>query len=223
MNRICILIMTLAIAAALVVAGMVRASFVDIQNMNLDDLLEYKVSGGGPLYEEDISFSKLVADSEVIVKVVASERKFLQGTSLTGVKVISVYKGDSDLANSTIYVFEPCYFDFEGRLFFAYGGYNFMKYGEEYILFLKKWPYMDYMRYNPFYRNKDIYMLSHNRGIDKYCTAGVLFDKVLSREQEYCYGQIAEYEVIAYSQEELNKYNKIKKQVLEQFLNSINN
>lgn len=223
MNRICILIMTLAIAAALVVAGMVRASFVDIQNMNLDDLLEYKVSGGGPLYEEDISFSKLVADSEVIVKVVASERKFLQGTSLTGVKVISVYKGDSDLANSTIYVFEPCYFDFEGRLFFAYGGYNFMKYGEEYILFLKKWPYMDYMRYNPFYRNKDIYMLSHNRGIDKYCTAGVLFDKVLSREQEYCYGQIAEYEVITYSQEELNKYNEIKKQVLEQFLNSINN
>lgn len=223
MNRICILIMTLAIAAALVVAGMVRASFVDIQNMNLDDLLEYKVSGGGPLYEEDISFSKLVADSEVIVKVVASERKFLQGTSLTGVKVISVYKGDSDLANSTIYVFEPCYFDFEGRLFFAYGGYNFMKYGEEYILFLKKWPYMDYMRYNPFYRNKDIYMLSHNRGIDKYCTAGVLFDKVLSPEQEYCYGQIAEYEVITYSQEELNKYNEIKKQVLEQFLNSINN
>ncbi|MFS8501043.1 MAG: hypothetical protein FWJ59_04470, partial [Caldicoprobacter sp.] len=200
----------------------VRASFVDIQNMNLDDLLEYKVSGGGPLYEEDISFSKLVADSEVIVKVVASERKFLQGTSLTGVKVISVYKGDSDLANSTIYVFEPCYFNFESRLFFAYNGYNFMKCGEEYILFLKKWPYMDYMRYNPFYRNKNIYVLLHNGGIDKYCTTGVLFDKVLSPEQEYCYGQIAEYEVITYSQEELNKYNEIKKQVLEQFLNSIN-
>lgn len=98
-----------------------------------------------------------------------------------------------------------------------------MKCGEEYILFLKKWPYMDYMRYNPFYRNKDIYVLLHNGGIDKYCTTGVLFDKVLSPEQEYCYGQIAEYEVIAYSQEELNKYNKIKKQVLEQFLNSINN
>ncbi len=222
MNRICILIMTLAIAAALVVAGMVRASFVDTQNMSLDDLMEYKVSAVARLYEDDISFSKLVADSEVIVEVAASERKFLHGTSLAGVKVISVYKGDSNLKNRTIYVFEPCYFNFESRLFFAYNGYNFMKCGEEYILFLKKWPYMGYMRYNPFYRNKNIYVLLHNGGIDKYCTTGVLFDKVLSPEQEYCYGQIAEYEVITYSQEELNKYNEIKKQVLEQFLNSIN-
>ncbi|MFS8501803.1 MAG: hypothetical protein FWJ59_08380, partial [Caldicoprobacter sp.] len=82
MNRICILIMTLAIAAALVVAGMVRASFVDTQNMSLDDLMEYKVSAVARLYEDDISFSKLVADSEVIVEVAASERKFLHGTSL---------------------------------------------------------------------------------------------------------------------------------------------
>ena len=45
MDRICVLIMTLAIAAALVVADMVRTSFTNTQNISLDDLMKYKVSG----------------------------------------------------------------------------------------------------------------------------------------------------------------------------------
>ncbi|ADD02081.1 MULTISPECIES: hypothetical protein [Thermoanaerobacter] len=219
MNKIYVIVIVITIIIAVIVGGIVRASFVDTQKISLDDLMEYKVMGGPWFYEKNFSFSDLVEDSEVIVKGTALEREFLHLSTLVGFRVVSVYKGNDSLKNKTIYIFEPSFFNFKNKFFIIHNGYNFMKYGDEYILFLKKWPYLEYMKYNPFYKNKDIYMLTHNGGIDKYNTNNVFFDKILSSEQEYYYREIEEYEVIAYSKDELNRYNEIKKQILEKFLN----
>ncbi|NYE57104.1 hypothetical protein [Carboxydothermus ferrireducens] len=219
MNKSSILVMSLVIVIALITAGVVRASYVDTDKISPDNLEKYKIISLGGINEGNLSFSDLVNDSEVIVKGIAlDERKYLHGASLASFKVVSVYKGDRSLKDKTIYIFEPSFFNFKYKTFYIYNGYNFMKNGDKYILFLKKWPYNRYVRYNPFYRNKDLYLLSHNSGIDKYNVNNVLFNKFVSEEQKY-YGQIKQYEFIAYSKEEVDKYNEIKRKVLSNFLN----
>lgn len=220
MNKKYILIISLAILIALITAGVVRVSFVDVNKISPDTLGEYELLSVGGISEDNISFSRFLSASEFIVSGIAlNERKFLHGASLEAFKVVSVYKGDSSLKDKTIYIFEPSFFDFNNRTFNVYCGYNLMKNGEEYILFLKKWPYSGYMRYNPFYKNKDIYILSHNSGIDKYNINNILFENYVSEKQKY-YKEIQQYDFIAYNKEEIAKYNEIKIQVLASFSNS---
>lgn len=93
-----------------------------------------------------------------------------------------------------------------------------MKTGGEYLLFLKKWQYTNFVRYNPYYRNKDLYVFTHNNALDKFEIKKALFSKMVNSDVGLKYGQVKDYEFFAYSKEELGKYNQLKEKVLKWIL-----
>ncbi|MDI3476781.1 MAG: hypothetical protein PWQ59_306 [Thermoanaerobacterium sp.] len=218
MNKKYISIMLIFIAVAFIVGFAVRTSFINANSVGVNDLEKFKIMRIGTISEDNLSLSNLINDSDVVVRGKAlDEKMYLHGATMRQFKVDIVFKGDKDIKDTTVYIFEPSYFDFTHNLFYIYCGYNLMKDGEEYILFLKKWPYTNYLRYNPYYKNKNIYVLSHNNGIDKYSVNDHLLTKVVSDSQEF-YGQISQYDFCGYSKDEVNKYNKVKSEVLNYFV-----
>lgn len=165
---------------------------------------------------ENFSLEKIIRDSEVIVKGTAlSDRIYLKGSVLTAFNVIKAYKGE--ITNSKIYIFEPSYFNLgKYNNYFAYCGYNLMKPGHNYILFLKKWKYTNFVRYNPYYRGKEIYVFAHNSAVDKFEINKSNTTKVINLEGNILikYGQVKNYEVFVYNKNELTEYYQLKDKVL---------
>ncbi|KGG80543.1 hypothetical protein Y919_05775 [Caloranaerobacter azorensis H53214] len=220
MNKKCVWIMVISILIALVTAIIVRTSIIDISDVKAADLEKFRVMNGGSIREINLSLSDLINDSDVIVRGLAlNERMYLHEATLTAFKVNTVYKGSQDIVGTNIYIFEPSSFNFEYKFFRVYDGYSLMKDGNEYILFLKKWRYTEYLDYNPYYKNKDIYILAHNSGIDKYNVNANSFSEIMSKDKKY-YGQISQYDFYVYDKNEMDKYIKIKNEVLNYFMNT---
>ncbi len=212
--------MVISILIALVTAIIVRTSIIDISDVKAADLEKFRVMNGGSIREINLSLSDLINDSDVIVRGLAlNERMYLHEATLTAFKVNTVYKGSQDIVGTNIYIFEPSSFNFEYKFFRVYDGYSLMKDGNEYILFLKKWRYTEYLDYNPYYKNKDIYILAHNSGIDKYNVNANSFSEIMSKDKKY-YGQISQYDFYVYDKNEMDKYIKIKNEVLNYFMNT---
>ncbi|QIB26966.1 hypothetical protein [Caloranaerobacter azorensis] len=220
MNKKCVWIMVISILIALFTAIIVRTSIIDISDVKAADLEKFRVMDGGSIRKINLSLSDLINDSDVIVRGSAlNERMYLHEATLTAFKVNTVYKGSQDIVGTNIYIFEPSSFNFEYKFFRVYDGYSLMKEGNEYILFLKKWRYTEYLDYNPYYKNKDIYILAHNSGIDKYNVKADSFSEIMSKDKKY-YGQIAQYDFYVYDKNEMDKYIKIKNEVLNYFMNT---
>jgi hypothetical protein len=216
-----VLVICMILVLDLIVGFTTRLSFVDVDKIPAETLQGYEVVNAGGIFSNDaggdVTLNSIMNDADCIIKAeFTGERKYLAETCLAAVKVEQCYKGDGDLEGKIVYIFEPSYFNFENKLYFPYNGYNLMKTGEEYVLFLKRWQYSKYMQFNPYYKDKAIFVLPHNSAIDKYSTAGASFDKIIGDEQ-FLYGDVAEYEFFAYSKDDLDKYNTIKEDVLKQF------
>ncbi|MCM8819737.1 MAG: hypothetical protein NC925_02965 [Candidatus Omnitrophica bacterium] len=217
MNKKWILVILFILVLDMVVGFSVKRSFIDTRTISEEVKDNCLFLNGGSFKgtdNEKFSLEKLIKDSEVIIEGVASnDRIYLHGSVLTGLDVIKVYKGG--IEDSRIYIFEPSYFNL-GRYnnFFALYGYNLMKPGCKYVLFLKLWQYTNFVKYNPYYRGKEIYTLAHNLAIDKFEISKSSFTKVINPEARIKYGQVKDYEVFVYDKNELTEYNQLKKRVL---------
>lgn len=222
MNKKWFVVIFIILALVDVVVGFsVRKKYVDIQPRSLSEKVEDEsvfvlvTSSFKGINNEKFSLEKIIKDSDVIVKGTAlRDRIYADQTILTAFNVTKVYKGD--ITNSKIYVFEPSYFLLNKRdkSFRAWWGYNLMKPGHEYILFLKKWKYTNFVRYNPYYRGKDIYIFTHNSAIDKFELNKSSVTKVINPEDSVKYGQVKDYEVFVYNKDELTEYYQLKEKVL---------
>lgn len=209
------------LALDIVVSFIVKKSFINTETQSVsENIVDQCVFLNGGSFKgcnnENFSLEKIIRDSEVIVKGTAlSDRIYLKGSVLTAFNVIKAYKGE--ITNSKIYIFEPSYFNLgKYNNYFAYCGYNLMKPGHNYILFLKKWKYTNFVRYNPYYRGKEIYVFAHNSAVDKFEINKSNTTKVINLEGNILikYGQVKNYEVFVYNKNELTEYYQLKDKVL---------
>ncbi|BCS81817.1 hypothetical protein [Anaerocellum diazotrophicum] len=221
MNRKWFVVIFVILALDMVVGFLVKKSFINIETQTISENIKDQcvfLNGGSFKGCNNENFSlleKIIRDSEVIVKGTAlSDRIYVKGSILTAFNVIKIYKGG--IKNSKIYIFEPSYFNLgKYNNFFAYYGYNLMKPGHKYILFLKKWKYTNFVRYNPYYRGKEIYIFTHNSAIDKFEINKSNITKVINFEDDIIrYGQVKDYEVFVYNKNELTEYYQLKENVL---------
>lgn len=219
MSKKCVVIILVILTVDLVVSFLVRKSFVDPQTIAESEKDKCIFLNGGSFKgwdNESFSLEKIIKDSDVIVKGIAlSERIYLKDSVLTAFNIIKVYKGKVE--NSKIYIFEPSYFNLgKYNSYFAYCGYNLMKPVHKYILFLKKWQYTNFVRYNPYYKGKEIYILAHNSAVDKFEISRSNVSKVINLENGIIkYGQVKEYEVFVYNKNELTEYYQLKREILD--------
>jgi len=216
------------IAISVIVAVTVRLSFIDFKSLERMNKDNFKILRGGNILtieknndiieNDNLSFSDLLNDAEVVVKgITLNERIYLHGATLTAFKVNKVYKGN--ISSKKIYLFEPSYFDFKYSTFFIYNGYNLMRAGKEYILFLKNWQYKKCVQYHPFYKTKNVYILAHNSGIDKYSVNKSFEVKIVEDDVVY-YKQIKNLDFCACTNKEAEKYNELKKEVIVKLYNT---
>ncbi|ACM59797.1 hypothetical protein B0S90_0964 [Caldicellulosiruptor bescii] len=221
MNRKWFVVIFVILALDIVVSFIVKKSFINTETQSVsENIVDQCVFLNGGSFKgcnnENFSLEKIIRDSEVIVKGTAlSDRIYLKGSVLTAFNVIKAYKGE--ITNSKIYIFEPSYFNLgKYNNYFAYCGYNLMKPGHNYILFLKKWKYTNFVRYNPYYRGKEIYVFAHNSAVDKFEINKSNTTKVINLEGNILikYGQVKNYEVFVYNKNELTEYYQLKDKVL---------
>ncbi|ADQ46795.1 hypothetical protein Calkro_1951 [Caldicellulosiruptor kronotskyensis 2002] len=221
MNKKWFVVIFIILALDIVIGFLVKKSFIntEIQSVSENIVDQCIFLNGGSFKgcnNENFSLEKIIRDSEVIVKGTAlSDRIYLKGSVLTAFNVIKAYKGDTK--NLKIYIFEPSYLNLgKYNNYFAYCGYNLMKPGHNYILFLKKWKYTNFVRYNPYYRGKEIYVFAHNSAVDKFEINKSNTTKVINLEGDKLikYGQVKDYEVFVYNKNELTEYYLLKDKIL---------
>lgn len=94
MIKKCILIISIFLMVALITGIIVQNSFIDANSISEGNKDNFSFLKGGSFTKDNISFSNLIKDSEVIVKGVAlRERMYLHGTTLTAFEVEKAYKG----------------------------------------------------------------------------------------------------------------------------------
>lgn len=155
----------------------------------------------------DIStFKNLYLSSDIVAGISVSDKlKRIKYTEciLSQVKVLDIFKGKVD--TDTIKVFEPCYFDENNMI--TVSGYNLMKNGKKYILFLKKVKCS-------IYGTKYIYiptstLLSKYEYNCKKTTGKAYYAK--GNLEELSYNDIKESEIYTKDKKVITFYNKNKK------------
>ncbi len=191
------------------------------QMENKENLQKYYVQ----LTEEDDRFATienyddLKGRADVIAKVSATDKRrmFPHTTTLTEVVVVETYKGKIESGQS-IFIYEPAVFSYSvSKSYRSGGGYQMMKQGEEYIVFLQK------------LKAAKGYKMSKNEK-QTFLPISALFSKfpmkkgsvkLISKKKinngKYCYADVENLEIITSKREDLEKYLKIKEEVLRRY------
>lgn len=204
-------------------AGIViRNSYVGYHSFeemaNKENLQEYYVQ----LTEEDEQFiaiddyEELENSADIITKVSATDNRRMSPytTTLTEAVVVETYKGEIKSGES-IFIYEPAAFSYSvSKSYRSGGGYQMMKKGEEYIVFLQK------------LKTAKEYKMSEKEE-KTFLPTTVLFSKFPVQQGElevinekkmnngkYSYADVENLEIITSEKEDLEKYAKIKEKVL---------
>lgn len=149
MKKIFYLIPLFIIISALITAVVVRGSYVDSGNK----IYDYVYSAPQTVDEKDdllsdnnySSYSDIIKNADVIIKCeVQTDRIITDKAFITPVKVLTVYKGNSQLVNQKLQIIENVtiqYFSSNKKWITSYYGYIPLHSNQQYILCLnkKKW------------------------------------------------------------------------------------
>ena len=171
------------------------------------------------MYENIGSIEDMIEESSNIVHVTATDDINIDRTNVyRRVVVNSSYKGN---ARGDIYVYEPCHINLHRDAVNNYTltyGYNLMQPGEEYILFLRDigQPERDFH----YAKTKQNAFLIANGAFGKYMVGNVGKTELLDVEKctaamDTLYGEIRDYEYLAYLPEVLSQYIEWKTTVLQ--------
>ncbi|WAM34346.1 hypothetical protein [Caldicellulosiruptor morganii] len=219
MNKKWLVVIFIILVLDVTAGFLVKRTFLYVNSQTISEKIKDRCLflSGGSFKDCDIkkvSLEEIIKDSDVIVSGRAlGDRIYVKSAVLTAFNVERAYKGR--VTGSKVYIFEPSYFNLgKYNNFFAYYGYNLMKPGHRYVLFLKKWKYTTFVGYNPYYRGKEIYIFAHNCAIDKFEINGSYITKIINPENNIRYGQVKDFEVFVYNKGELDEYYRLKKKVL---------
>jgi hypothetical protein len=164
-----------------------------------------------------VSVNETLKNSDLVVKVtVTNNRKYKFDSILTMAKVDQVYKGNHELINQYIYIYEWSTIRlFNNNLVYqSKDGYNIMNAGDQYYLFLKFNKMPDKYKYS----DDDLrtYLLT-NIYNSKYKVIVCEDMKVLPQEEiknKKNYGDIKAWDVLPIGQEQIEQYLSNRKIVL---------
>lgn len=162
-------------------------------------------------------YGGLLKGADLVARVCATKERKMSIYASTKTKAIikEVYKG-SQKTGQEIFIYEPAGFSYAVSQYYdTTGGYQIMKAGEEYYVFLKKLKTaagyrMSGQEKNTFLPSTALYSkFPIKKGKIKLVESGKL------EEGAYCYGEVEDLEIITSEQEILTKYQEIKKEVLQ--------
>lgn len=188
------------------------------QAESLEDFrIQLRGSEEGSFSDSVEDYNSLAGKADFIAKVSATKDRVLSIYAVTKTKVVvrEVYKGGIK-PGQEIFIYEPAGFSYAvSKYYDTQEGYQLMKEGEEYYVFLKK------LKTAAGYRLPD-------REKNAFLPVAALYSKFPVKpgklgltdggrleEGEYSYGETKDLEIITSEQEVLSKYRKIKKEVLK--------
>lgn len=163
------------------------------------------------------NYSDLEKTSDLVAKVSATnERKmFPYTTTKTKVVIKEVFKGEAKTGQQ-IFIYEPVNFSYSvSKSYNSTGGYQIMKEGEEYYVFLQK------LKASEGYKMSDDEKNSYLPSTASYSKFSVkkgdlkIVDGKKLDNCGYNYGEIQNLEIITSKRKNLLQYKKLKKEVLE--------
>jgi hypothetical protein len=186
---------------------------MELELMHEDDS-EYEALYFQNRYQD---FSQLKEEAELIAKVkVIADRENRLRAVFAEVNVIQVYEGQGIKKGDRIYIYEPS--SFYGHRYQVEAGYNIMVEGQEYVLFLKHLPIPPGYHYK---EKEAITFLPTSTYFSKYPVHSQHITPVLreqdSGENKYTYDQIKDFEILTIYKEKLERYQSLKKQILQTF------
>lgn len=194
---------------------------------NRNDINEYSLQLDEDGESEDIfdsihSYDELKKFSEVIAKIKVSEdRELYSDTIKTKVTVEDIYKNNNEIENvKEIYIYEPFSFNEDLKVFSSTGGYQLMKTGEEYYVFLNSLKTIDKYK-----KSKDE-KLTFTPSTTQYSIIPIKERKVALLEQEkansgeYCYQDIKDFDILTMNLEVFNTYKMITKDIKKNLSNT---
>lgn len=207
------------------VGVVVRNSYVGYTSFeemeNKENLREYYVqlTKEDDYFDSIESYDDLEQSADVIAKVSATnDRKLFPHTATqTEVVVVEAYKGEVQSGQS-IFVYEPAVFSYSvSKSYRSGGGYQMMKEGEEYIVFLQK------------LKTAEGYKMSEKEK-NTFLPTTALFSKfpmqqgrleVVKEKKinngKYSYADVENLEIITSENADLEKYVKIKEEVIHRY------
>lgn len=215
----CIVILCSCIGVVIRNSYVGYTSFEEMENK--ENLQEYYVQ----LTEEDDYFDSienyndLERSADVIARVSAtSDRKMFPHTStLTEVMVVEVYKGEIQ-SEESIFIYEPAVFSYSvSKSYRSSGGYQMMKEGEEYIVFLQK--LKTAKGYKMSEKEKSTFLPTttlFSKFPMKQGRLEVVKEKKINNG-EYSYGDVENLEIITSENRNLEKYVKMKEEVIQRY------
>lgn len=164
-------------------------------------------------------YSDLEKTADLIAKVsVADERKmFPYTTTKTKVIIEEVLKGEAETGQQ-VFIYEPVNFSYSvSKRYKSIGGYQIMKEGEEYYVFLQK------LKASEGYKMSDDEKNSYLPSTALYSKFPVqkgnirILDSKKLDNDGYSYGKVENLEIITSEQKVLSMYKNMKKEVLKKF------
>ena len=223
-NKYFLVFLSALIFFSIVLGLMTRFSFK--QEFSAEEILnkadQYAVSSN----EDDSSYLAIYFDnnmenlsqikdkSNVIIKVkVTNDRQTYMSTTLSGVDVSEVYKGNGIKKGDHIYIYEPS--SFFRSSYSTMGGYNLMHRDSEYILFLKHLKIPEGYKYKG---KEAISFMPVSTYYSKYPLNSNGNTRVIGKDElkkGISYGVVKEFDLITENVHNLEKYNAFKKEVLQ--------
>lgn len=167
------------------------------------------------------NYNDLEKITDLVVKVSATDDRKLSPYTVTKTKVIikEVLKGEAKTGQQ-IFIYEPVNFSYSvSKRYKTTGGYQIMKEGEEYYLFLRKLKAAE--GYKMSNDEKNTYFPSTASYSKFPVQKGNL--RILDRNKldndEYSYGEVQNLEIITSEQKILSQYKKLKKEAVKRFVN----
>ncbi|ANF94998.1 hypothetical protein [Paenibacillus bovis] len=187
---------------------------LDKNNVKLN--LEEEKNHLGIYFNNNIEqFSQIYNEADLVAEVeTTSERLNYAQTIKTGIKAIKIFKGKDLLANNQAYIYEPSYFF--GDNYFSFGGYQILKPRKTYIVFLKK---LKVPKNYVYKADEDISFIPVSSYYSKF-ELGNSKTKLLDQtdvDNGMDYKKVKEYEILTTSENKLNKFKELKKEVIEKF------
>lgn len=193
------------------------------KNGNMD---EYKIQifeddGDQRIFSDINDFEDLKLNSNFIAKIRVTEDRMLFSHSVyTKALVETVYKSkQDDKENEIIYIYEPVDFDEDFEIFNSTNGYQLMKSGEVYYVFLNELQTVegyhkssDEMRtYTPSSTAFSVYPIQKGK------TEVLDFDRLYRSSIGYTYKEIKEMDILTSDESKIEQYYKLRDKVICEF------
>lgn len=204
-------IVIVLILCSLFIAFYTRQSFIDNTNYNESDINNFAVqinTNDFGWYNREIkTIDDLKQDSCLVVKVkTLDERKIKYKTMLSKVKILEVYKGDKNLVNEEVEVYEAVFPEQRSNNLISYNGCIPMVNDNEYILFLKSpIPSEGY--------NEKEYMYTS----DKFAKYSLKENDCFIYNKDIKFNEVSSYNIILSDEIDIEIYKSIKDEVLKEF------